>query len=186
MRDGATGWKIGTVYLNERDGRLRLTVSYTAPLKDTVTDPDTAMQVEFGDELDSFITLSCPAKRFSGFRIHAHETRDWLARMEVLNARYEAQRKSLGRGNRKVRRRVRERENRRSVRRANGTKHWNHVWTRTIIDHCRRLQAGKVVVVNRPEGEVFGFSWPWAQFEQFLAYKADEMGGTVEYATANV
>jgi len=184
----AAGWKLGTLYLNEKDNNLFITMSYTCPDLKKELDKRKNMLVEFSESQENYITAHSPDEAFSGDVINVTGAVAWLKEMECIYGNYKARLRTYGSVNKKWGgktgyRAVVERMNRYTERRKNGEQYHNHLWTRRITEHCRRKEAGNVIVVNCPSAEMFGLPWGWYQFQQFLKYKIEEIGGVVKFET---
>jgi hypothetical protein len=206
LRDEVTGWERGTMYLTERDGKLKLVISHRRPIPISWVDQGKVLTVEFGTEdVENFITMYCTDETFSGDKISAEAALSFVKEMDIIQKKYENQRRATGNphkqwGTTKIWNATVVRQNRATKRRANGTSHWNHVWTRRIINHAQRLGAGSIVLVGIPvkidrtklseeeqeeplKRDFFDYSWPWAQLRAYVEYKAKEIGAVVQYAT---
>ena len=180
IRDNTPGWKLGTLYLNERDGRVFATVSYSRPDKKDKLDPTKNLTVTFSDNPEKFITVAGPG-RYDRDELSAVEAASWLDELNAVRRRYETRRAAVGNpnkpwGSRTSWRAVQSRLSKNTGRRENGVKTRNHLWTRRIVDRASAWSCGKIVVSNVPE-TLFERPWKWSQFVQFLEYKIAECGG---------
>jgi hypothetical protein len=181
IRDGEEGWKPGTVYLNERDGKLFAVLSYSCPLKKADIDLKKELTVEFTEDRNTFITIH-GSEAFSGDVLSAEEAIGWLSELLQISEGYKVRISAAGNphkkwGDRKAHEALVKRLNNVTERRTNGQKTRNHLWTRRIVENAIRTGCGTVVVINFPEREFFGHPWSWFQFETFLNYKMTEIGG---------
>jgi hypothetical protein len=178
IQSGAEGWKLGAIYVGERDGKLRAVIGYTCPDKEKAVDEEKEMRVEFGPTPENGILCSVDDSRFSGEVISVCAAMAWLKELEAIRADYL---RRLGSYHKRRSRRqwnaVKEKLNRLADRRSNGEESHNHLWTRRIVEHAIRCSAGRIVVVDQPEKEWFGQFWGWYQFKQMLKYKIGEVGG---------
>jgi hypothetical protein len=193
IQSGCEGWKLGTIYVGERDGKLRAVIGYTCPDKEKKVDPAKEMRVEFGTSEENAIVCSGDG-RFTGEVINVAAAVAWLKELEAIRADYlrrlgshhkwEWLKAGENKHNQYPSRKwtaIKEKLNRLADRRKNGERTYNHLWTKRIVDHAIRLGAGKLVVVDIPDKEFFGQFWGWYQFKQQLKYKIEEVGGTVSF-----
>lgn len=189
IRDKTEGWSAGTIYLNERDGKLFFIISFDMPDKKEELVSDRTMIVEFnGEDRENFITMHSEEKRFSGDKISAEEAVCWLSGLNARREALEHRRAAAGNprrvwGDAKIFKGVQKIIDTVTATRDNGCKTRNHLWTRRITECARRNKCGSVVVVNTPEREMFGHPWGWHQFETFLKYKIEEIGGKINFTT---
>jgi hypothetical protein len=179
LRDNTEGWRLGTIYLNERDGKCFLVVSYERP--DPVADIDNSriLTVTVNEAHEEYITASCENKRFTGEKVSVVDALNWLARLDCVRLRYERQLAAAGR-DKKSRAVIVKKLNSLTEKRANGQKTFNHLWTRRLVAHAVRTGCGTIVVQRMPEREMAGHPWGWNQFENFLRYKISEFGGDLK------
>lgn len=182
IRDNAPGWKCGTVYLNERDGRVFLSLSFDRPVDQTDLEPERKLTVEFTDSIESFIKIAGPDGAQSHDAISAAEAVAWLNELKTIRGKYETRRAAAGNplkpwGSSDQWRGVQSRLSKNTERRSNGVQTRNHLWTRRITERAAAWRCGVVCVVGIPEN-LFGHPWQWYQFAQFLTYKINEIGGT--------
>ena len=181
LRDSADDWSIGTVYINERDGRLLLGVSYTCPDRAKELDVDKKMYVEFSDNFDNYI-LCYTDDKWEGRPISARGAIEYLFEMEQIYKKYALQLAAYDRRlEKKHRGTIRERIHRYTVRREGGVKDHNHIWTRRITEFAQQKCAGEIIVINLPVETLADYPWRWYQFKTFLSYKIKEIGGNVKF-----
>jgi transposase len=181
LRESTEGWKLGTIYLNERDNKVFLQMSFERPDIDKNIDLEKTLNVEFVPEAQNFICVYT-GERNESDKIAFDETLQWLDEIRIVQERYESQRKSCGSkrakwGNHKAWAAIQKRINNLTSRRENGCKSRNHLWTRRIIENAIRHNAGTIKLHNVPERELFGHPWGMFQFKSFLKYKIEEIGG---------
>jgi len=186
LREETPGWRLGTSYLNERDGKIRVTVSYECPDKKMDLDKDSTLSVEFTSEPESFICVHNQDKNFSADKISAQEVLNWLYELNKKREHFEGCRMAIGNKHKKwgsptIWNAIQKRVSNLTERRKNGEKTRNHLWTRRIIEDIERTRCGQVTIKNFPEKELFGHPWAWSQFRQFLNYKAEEIGAKIIY-----
>jgi hypothetical protein len=182
LRDGDEGWKLGTIYLNEDDGMVFLTVSFERP--DIVKNIDTEkiLNVEFVPEIENFICIYTDTRNEAD-KLSFSAALSHLDKMKLLGEKYLNQRKSCGSekpkhwGNKKAIRSIQKKSLNLRERRTNYCQTWNHLFTRRIVENAIRHNAGSIKVLNLPEREWFGHPWGAYQFKQFLKYKIEELGG---------
>ena len=199
LRDKVPGWERGSMYLSERDGGLILVVTHRRPMPKSGVDKDKVMTIEISHgDVENLINMSGNDETFSGDKISAEAALSFVREMKILQDRYTKERRATGNphkqwGTTKIWGATVGRQNRATKRRDNGTAHWNHVWSRRVVNHAQRIGAGTIIVVGVPrqnvksefeEKDFFGYSWPWAQFRVCLEYKAKEIGSEVRYVSA--
>lgn len=185
IRDITDGWKLGATYLNEKDGKLSLIITYTAPDKDSIVDKDKTLKIFFNAEAyEMFINCEGPAA-LQGDKISVYEAVNGLQSMRTIAERYEACRESAGNprrawGARKIFNGVQKQIHFLAERRKRYIADRNHLWTRRIINCAKNWQCGTILLVNIPEKELFGHPWNWTGFKFYLNYKAQEIGAEVK------
>jgi hypothetical protein len=175
------GWKIGTLYLNERNGKLFIQLSYSRPDKKVELDESKVLNVDFTDDQEQFIKISDPAGQYTSKTISAIEAIGWLDELSAIRKRYEKRKAACGNprrpwGSRKQWNGLQKRLTNNSTRRANGIQTRNHLWTRRIVD-CAILWNCAIVTINKIPDKLFDRDWKWYQFKVFLEYKINEIGG---------
>lgn len=182
IASGEDGWKLGTCYLNERDGKLRIVVTYSYQIDPTKPDRSVALRVEFGVDPASFL------------RIAGNGRSDTVSAIDAIGSMADLQRRKLRMENRREAcgSKVREWGDRKSWKRAqaviekltehrsNSAKTHNHAWTRRIVQRAISWGCGTIQIPKAKPDDLFGHPWQWAQFEQFLKYKAAEAGIEIE------
>jgi hypothetical protein len=182
LRDGEVGWQLGTLYLSERDGEIFATVTHERPADKAALDPERVctLTIQEAGVPATFLTLAAGEDLDV---ISGEETLAWLNRMRSRRAALEARRAACGSprrpwGFKKGFRSEQAILSRVSEARERGCKDRNHAWTRRIISRCVSWGCGKLTV-TLPEKELFGHPWGWAQFREFLTYKATDAGITL-------
>ena len=183
LKNETVGWKTGTVYLNERDGKTFLQISFTRPDIEKNIDTDKVLNVEFAPDIENFICVYTD-KRNEADKISFAETLQWLDKISIVQKKYENERASCGNkhrkwGNKKAWNSIQDKIENLSKLRINGCKTRNHLWTRRIIENAIRYNAGTIKIVNVPERELFGHPWGMFEFKNFLKYKIEELGGAL-------
>jgi transposase len=181
LRDKIEGWKLGTLYLSENDGKICVTICYERPAK-IIEGEGKAMELAFGNEVDSFIGISGFGKKVS-FSVAGVAAS--LEQIKIRKGKWEERAKAD--------RRMQTWKGRRSkdtpamtvlknntIKRENFIKDINHVWTRKIIETAKQKGCIEISVENIPS-DFFGEPWQWAQFKLFLEYKASECGIKIIY-----
>jgi hypothetical protein len=168
----------GTLYLNERDGKLRITITYSKAVTVSDVDPARVLLVEF---LADRIRLSTSGDTDEVMLDHAKGA---LARFAMRRANLEARRASCGSpkrpwGHRKGWLADQAVLSALTARRAGYVKDQNHAWARRIADRARQWRCGRVSVTLPADGLMHGQSWGWGQLKQFISYKVEELGGEV-------
>ncbi len=180
VRDGV--WDGGTVFLTENDGDIRIVITYKQPKVKSDVDPERVLKVSFSDQPDSFIRMQGPGGETAYDSISALGA---TAGIDELFKRTEYYQKRMGAagnkrkpwGFRKGFVDVSKTLSRITERRELQSKDWNHRWTRRVIENMKRWRCGKVEIVDRPTEKLLNRPWGWHQFETFLKYKIDEIGG---------
>ena len=185
IRDNLPGWKLGTIYLNEHEGKLRLTMSYECPDLEKSVDPVNVMEITFTDVPSQYITVKGPGN-LEGDYVSAEEAMGLLQQLNIKRERWEGRRTAVGNprkawGSKTMWDATQKVISNVTEHRSNAVKTRNHLWTRRIIEDAKRWQCGTIVVNNMPERAMFGEPWNWSQFQQFLDYKIKEVGGTAVY-----
>ncbi len=183
LRDSAPGWKMGTLYLNERDGRVFATVSFERPDTKADLDPERKINIFFSDDPESFIKIVGPDAQYTYDTISAAEAVAWLNELKFIRSNLETRRAAAGNprkpwGSAKQWQGVQQRLSNNTDRRTNGVQTRNHLWTRRITERAQSWKCGVVAVNEIPEN-LFGHPWQWHQFQMFLTYKIEELGGVV-------
>lgn len=182
VRDGE--WAPGTVLLNERDGQLRVTVSYKRPLEAKKLDPSRVMEVRFSDEIESLIRLVGPDCADSYFAISAAELVGWLREKLMQKKAYEARKESCGAGHqpwghKKARKSIQEKIAGLTTLRTNTAKTWNHLWAKRVIATAIRWNCGEIKAVDLPSmvmAHQESLPWDWSGLNTFIKYKAEFSG----------
>jgi hypothetical protein len=187
LRDKSEGWKLGTLYLNERDGRIKATVSYSKPAAAASVDPSRICQVKFVADEETLLLIVGPNREQTCDTIGSADVIAWLERHTSKKHHHEAARASCGSpsrpwGYRKGWKANQERVNRLTRMRENQVKTLNHNWARRIVSRAVAWRCGKIEIEGPPE-DLAGFPWNWSQFRDLLRYKAEEK--QVELVTKN-
>ena len=161
-------------------------MSYHMPDKKLELDSTKALKIEFTEDPANYITMSSDNDPLRANRISITETTNWLDHLNILREKYESQRSSIGSLHRhwvkpSIQDALKQKLNNVTQTRTNGQQTRNHLWTRNIIDHAIKLNCGLIEIHKLPEKDVFGRSWAWSQFKQFLSYKAEDVGAKVEF-----
>lgn len=180
VRDKSNGYEPGTFFLNERDGRLFVLISFSAPMKSCEIDPNAETHVHFNiKDKNNFLTMGSIA-------VDVTETAAWISELKKLSEKFQERMGAAGNpkkpwGHRKAFKSNSVRLNHITERRENGTTVRNHLWSRRIVDEMKRNQTGKLIVHNFPTKEMFGFPWKFDQLKNFISYKCSEIGASVTY-----
>ena len=176
LRDGEKGWKLGTSYLSEREGRLRVTITYEAPDKKIKLDKSKKLILSFTQEEKpmDFLKLSHNGRKL--YTISVADAMNRIDRLFKLRQQYEINRASDGGkkwGHRAAYKSTQAKVSKITLRRTCVTKEWNHLYSRRIMNFMNHANAG-VLEVEKLPSDLLGRPWPWKQFFEFLSYKADE------------
>lgn len=191
IRDKSNGHDLGTVFLNERDGRLFATVSYSMPLAANDTDPTRTLVVRVNDAGESLISLSGPDGVHTCDLISGEYAHQQLALRYAQRVRLEAGRAACGSPRRPWghRRGWHERQaalSSATLGRERMVTNCNHAWSRRIADRARSWRCGVVELHLPTASELYRHPWNWSQFEMFLRYKCGEVGAVVVCQNATV
>ncbi len=179
VREGE--WSPGTVLLSERDGQLRVTISYKRPTEDKKLSPARVMEVRFSDEIESLIRLVGPDGAASYFPISAAEVAGWLRAKLKQRQVYEARKESTGAGHqpwghKKARKSIQEKISHLTTARLNGAKTWNHLWSKRIVTTAAKWDCGVIKVVDLPSRLMArdeNLPWDWSGLNTSIKYKAE-------------
>jgi hypothetical protein len=178
LRDGDEGWKVGTLYLNERDGLIRAVVSYCKPaeLKNLNTNYVCAITTDC-ESNDTLFKIIGPQ---GSDTIDNYEVISWLKMMKARRENLEARRASCGNPKRPWGHRhgwlaSQDVLSRLTMKREKGVADRNHAWSRRIISRAVSWNCGTLEIGKLPE-LMYGCPWKWQQFSEFLKYKAEEIG----------
>ena len=179
LYEGAGHWKLGTVFLNERDGQLRATLSYSYPALAAAVDPARELCATFGAAAETFLMLSGPDGG-EPVTLSAEGALGGLNEVLARKIRMEARKASCGNpnrpwGDRPLYRHQQELLSETTRHRAALETDWNHAWTRRIVDRARSLCCGRLVLAPLP-ADLFGHPWAWSSFMEKVLYKAQEAG----------
>lgn len=195
LRDQDEGWKIGTIYLTERDGLLCAVISHHRPPRSEDLDPARTIRVSFDpDDVENYIKIVGPDGAASRDSISGVEVRAWLLQMEARKKALERRRAACGNprrpwGHRKAWRATQDVLSAHTKQRDLGQIDRNHAWTRRIATRAKSWRCGRLEVINLPrvvveenggdveKSQLFGLPWSWTQFLSNLRYKYEEMGG---------
>jgi len=183
ISEHAAGWKLGTVYINERDGRIVLQISFERPDKCANVSDSRQLCVSFSDDPEKFMLLSGPDGAASSDTISATEAIAWIDELKRIRDKFELRRAAAGNprrpwGSSTQWRGIQNRLSNNTERRMNGVSCRNHLWTRRIACRAESWRCGIIAVKNVPEA-LFNRPWNWSQFRAFLEYKITEIGGRI-------
>lgn len=181
LRENVEGWKMGTLYLNERDGKIFAGVSYSCPDVKTEINKERILNISFTEDPENFIKIFGPDGVSNYDTISAAEAVAWLDELSAIRKKFESQKRATGNprkpwGSSKQWKTVQSKLSHNTERRDNGVTSRNHLWTRRIVSRAQSWNCGTIAVNNLPES-IFGRQWQWYQFKTFLEYKIAEIGG---------
>lgn len=175
VRYGA--WSPGTLILNERDGQLRVTLSYEKPgSAEAPPDASRVLRVRLDE---SALVMAGPDGETTYDTIQMADALGMLGRLRLQRELWERRKSSAGNprrawGNKKAWRATVTHLGRVTLNRDRYTSDCNHAWSRRIATRALAWNCGLVdLVVPEQLGE---HSWPWAQLKDFLRYKLGERG----------
>jgi hypothetical protein len=183
-------WKLGDpMFLHrKRKGGWFLRVTYTRPDVDSKPLEGRVMEVSFPDADDPTEMIKCVIRK-------GHKTIADLKRNRSLSAagalavvdrfaarrdKSEAVRRSINpRLQTEAYRSERDRSRRLSDRRQRVAQGWNHQWSITLARVAHQWRCASVMLFDLPPN-LYGRSWPWAQFREMLKYKLGHIGIKLE------
>ncbi len=207
LRDGDEGWKLGTLYLNERDGKLLATVTHERPANLASVDQERVCRVTFGERVDggnqnvervdarigigdpeNYLRIIGPDGMSSYDTISMVEAVAWLARQRVRREQLERRRAACGNprrpwGHRKGWLAAQDVLSRATLLRERGQAQRNHAWSRRLVTRAVAWRCGVISVEGMP-ADLLGHPWGWAQFREDVKYKAAERGITAVFGEA--
>lgn len=186
-------YKLGTLFLNEKDNKLRAVISYEMPDKKvSAPDKNKVLIIEFKNDPEEFITMSVDNRgkvHNNVDKISIIEAINWAQELKIQQNRFLSHRRSVGSprfpwGSRKISKGIKKRQNNITARTENGKKYRNHLWTRRIAQRAEKFNVGSVILIEPPENTLFEATenetpWQMYQFKQFLKYKLDEIDVTL-------
>jgi len=176
IRDGS--YEAGTIYVNERRGKLRLTVTYQKPVHAANVQEKLRARLQLRETV-----LQLTATRVAD-EIGLDHAVGALNRFRARREDLERRRASCGNsrapwGFRKGWKVDQDVLSRLTRRRLQFQKDQNHAWTRRIASRLMKWGCGVVEVEIVEKAEIAGHPWNWHEFKQFLQYKVEEIGGKV-------
>lgn len=187
-------WKMGSVYLNERDGKLKVRVTYHEPERQSVVDESRVLEVAYDpDNKDKFLSIKLVKGGKTLLDDIKHRELSALAALDRIDDLETRARSTLykrsacgskvgGSGLKSAARHYDGRRERITKQRTNVVKNWNHLWSSRIILLCKNNRAGSLVVSGLP-AKLFERPWQWFQFKEFVKYKAKADGIKVKFAS---
>lgn len=172
IQDGTYG--VGTVTLQERDGKFRALIPYTVPITSSDMPADAVLEVKFGDDA---IVLTHGQSMDS---MSLTDATAQLRQLFELRSRYEDRRRANGNprrpwGSRRGFQATQERVGRVTQRREDVVKNWNHLWTRRIVERAKSWRCGTVKLSETPD-KLAGHQWKFAEMKKYLSYKCSVIG----------
>lgn len=174
-------WPVGTVYLTERDGKLRLHATYRRPSKPQEVDASSVLEVKLPDESSPDIRL------VDGEEVVVIQTAGAyavLGRLRSQMSKLEDERGSAGSpvrqwGTRKIFKGAQNKVHRITNRRTLSCADWNHQWSRRIAGEAVRRKCG-IVKIPSKGGNIRDETWPWNQLVEDCKYKVKMVGVKLE------
>lgn len=180
-------YKVGAAYLNERDGDLRLGISYSHPVeKAPDLDPGRVLEIAHDDSMPGkFLSVRLVEGERTFTDLVAHNELNALAALDKIDefAARDEKLKGLraacgskrgGSGLGSAAEHYDEVRHRLSRQREKVIENWNHTWTRQLVVLALRQRAGTVRLMDWPAGTLFARPWQCSQFASFLGYKCCE------------
>lgn len=173
----ADGWAAGTLFLNERDGKIRCSISYTRP--DVVSQVDQCRVCRVRMRADDILLVG-PDGETTYDTISTVEARERLTELRVRRGRWERRRESLGSlrkpwGMHRSWRGVQEHLSALTLQRERFQADCNHAWSRRVLSRALAWRCGVVEVEEFPDG-IGPHPWSWPQFAANLKYKTAVRG----------
>lgn len=185
VRDGEDGWGLGTIYLGERDGKLKVILSYSRPARPETLDPGRVLRVSWAADRESFLRVQGPDGEQTYGSLSAEYAVGRL--LQLLATRQDLERRKGACGNpndtwghRKGWKRIQEILSNNTDMRERLASDLNHAWTRYIVERAVAWRCG-TVEVEPLLADLFGQPWGWHQWKERLKYKAAERGIVVTY-----
>jgi hypothetical protein len=143
----AEGWKPGTIYLSEREGKVFATVSYERPIAGENVDPARKLRLHFGETQDQFLRLEGPDGASTYDVISAQSFVAYLLRALKRRQKLEERRGSCGSprqpwGQRQAYQVETEMLARQAAERSKRAADWNHAWTRRVLTRAVDWRCG--------------------------------------------
>lgn len=185
VRDGEDGWKLGTLYLGECDGKLKAILSYSKPSRPESLDPTRVLRVQWSTERESFLRVVGPDGEQTYGSLSAEYAVGRLQQLLATRQNLELRKGACGNpndtwGHRKGWKRIQEILSNNTGMRERLASDLNHAWTRYIVERAVAWRCGMVEVESLP-ADLFGQPWGWFQWKERLRYKAAERGIAVAY-----
>lgn len=180
LRNETPGWKLGTIFLNERDGKIIATISYEIPVVARVPDLNRELRVVFGGDAEKTIfKLVGPDGEGTFDTIGGEEALAWLNKQRIHRNDLEGRRASAGSkrrpwGQRKAFEHAQRILSNLTIERERRQKDTNHAWTRRVVSRAIQWNCGKIVLQELPEKDIHSHPWSWYEFKEFLKYKCSE------------
>ena len=180
-------WAHGTCRLTERDGKLKLIVSYKRPVEAVTLDPTRTLTVRLGVDADRLQLAGPDGAKTSDYIILA-EAADWLRRLAAQSQAWEARRAACGSprrewGEPRRWRGIQGHLDRITLCREQGQQGRNHAWARRVAAMAKRWECGTVVLVMPDNSTLAGMPWQWARFASACDYKLKLIGAKCEVIT---
>ena len=180
LRDGSDGWELGTIYLNERDGKLKVTMTYTKPASVAQVDPKRVCRVKLVADKETLLRIVGPDGAATYDTIASADVLAWLVRRRQQKELREAERSACGAPRRDWGRRKGWNCAQRiiaklTLRREQGVKNHNHAWARRIVARATAWRCGRIEI-NKVPDDLAGYPWKWQQLVDFITYKSQERG----------
>ncbi len=199
LADGDDGWKLGTIYLSERDGQLFVILTHTRPASAADVQPDRPLTVTVLPD-DPETLLQCSGPDGGSFAptadvIGSAAVRAMLAEHAARRAELERRRGDCGSPRRPWGHRKGWADNQRvldrhTLIRERVVQDYNHAWSRRLVSRAVSWRCGVIRVGPLPQrsfnggpaiGSIGNHPWNWHQFRQCLTYKAAERGIVVVF-----
>jgi len=186
LRDGE--WRLGTVYLSERDGKLFAVLSHDRPAAAAGTDPSRVARLVFpADDPDTLFRLAGPDGAATYDSVSAAGVAAFLRESAARRRELEARRGANGQprrpwGFRKGWEDAQRTLDRHTLIRARVVADHNHAWSRRVADRAANWRCGVVTMGPTPAagspavGAIGGLPWNWTEFRACLRYKLEERG----------
>ena len=174
----------GTVILNECKGQLRATISYAKPEEAVSLEPTQILHVSLAGQL---LELAGPDGALDV--IGLNDAIGVIEKLRKQTTMWEARKACTGNprrpwGNKKAWSATVVHLGRVTLNRTRFVTDQNHAWSRRIATRMRSWGCSKVIF-KKPEG-LAGHPWNWSQFQEFLRYKAEEIGGSLAVAASEI
>lgn len=183
LRDKEEGWKLGTIYLSERDGGLRATITHTILFDMKGPDEARVATLAMNGDPEAYFKLAGPGHQSDTISVVGIVA--WSKELAAQTEKRKRELASFGSsrrpwGNRKGWLRARDLLGHITHRRSQWQLNHNHAFTRRIVNRLENWRCGTLKVEKWPEQSLLTEPWSWSQFQSMLKAKCEESGIKME------